>query len=124
MTRINVIPPTELHRTHLVAEYREIVRVFDLARKCQYELHKKKIPNEYTLGTGHVLFFYDKLKFISERYDNLCQEMTDRGYTCNRVSKQELEQGIERSLFWNYEPTTQAIEINKARINERLGVTT
>lgn len=123
MTRINVVPPAELHRTHLVAEYREIVRVFDLARKSQHELHKKKIPNEYTLGTGHVLFFYDKLKFISNRYDSLCTEMLNRGYTCNRISKQELEQGIMPNLFWDYKPTEQAIKINQQRINERLGVT-
>lgn len=120
MTRINVIPPAELHQTHLIAEYREIVRVFALARKSQYELHKKKIPNEYTLGTGHVLFFYDKLKFISDRYNSLCSEMVNRGYTCNRVAQSELEQGIERNLFWDYKPTVKAIEINRARINERL----
>lgn len=71
MTRINLVDPSELSTKHLVAEYREIVRVFDLARKSQYEMHKKKQPSAYTLGTGHVLFFYDKLKFISERYDSL-----------------------------------------------------
>jgi len=54
MTRINLIDPSVLHSKHLVAEYREIVRVFALARKSQDEMHKKKVPNEYTLGTGHV----------------------------------------------------------------------
>ena len=44
MTRINVVPVQELQREHLVAEYKEIVRVFALARAAQYELHKKKIP--------------------------------------------------------------------------------
>lgn len=122
MTRINLVHPSTLHQKHLVAEYREIVRVFDLARKCQYELHKKKIPLKYTLGTGHVLFFYDKLKFISDRYDLLCVEMVNRGYTCNRVSKQELEQGIDKSLFWNYVPTDEAIRINQERISDRLPI--
>lgn len=120
MTRINVVHPSELTGKHLVAEAHEIVRVFALARKSQHELHKKKIPNEYTLGTGHCLFFYDKLKYITERYDALCNEMINRGYTCNRVPKHELEQGIDRSLFWDYKPTDAAIKLNRDRINLRL----
>jgi deoxyribonuclease (pyrimidine dimer) len=120
MTRINVVPVEELHYSHLVSEYREIVRVFALARKCQYELHKKKIPNEYTLGAGHVLHFIDKLKYISERYDSLCNEMKNRGYNCNRIAKTDLEQGIDRSLFWDYKPTEVAMQINRDRINLRL----
>ena len=120
MTRVNVMPVEELHATHLIAEYKEVVRIFGLARKCQYELHKKKIPNEYTLGTNHCVFFYDKLKYITERYDALCNEMINRGYTCNRVAKHELEQGIDRSLFWNYSPTAAATKLNRDRINLRL----
>lgn len=124
MTRINVVPVQELHRTHLVSEYREIVRVFDVARKAQYEIHKKKIPTEYTLGTGHVMHFVDKLKYITERYNSLCTEMTARGYVCNRVEQTELERGIDRSLFWGYTPTDAALALNRARINERLADST
>ena len=120
MTRINVVPVQELQRQHLIAEYKEIVRVFALARASQHELHKKKIPNEYTLGTGHVLYFYDKLKYITERYNSLCTEMKSRGYVCNRVEQAELEQGIDRSLFWDYKVTDAALSLNRARINERL----
>lgn len=119
MTRINLVDPSELHRKHLVAEYREIVRVFALARACQYELHKKKIPDKYTLGAGHVLFFYDKLQFISDRYDLLCNEMQKRGYSTNRIAKEELHKGIAKNLFWNYNPTPEALEINRQRIKER-----
>lgn len=120
MTRVNVISVQELNQQMLCGEYREIVRIFALARKSQYEIHKKKIPNEYTLGTGHCLFFIDKLKYISERYDSLCTEMVNRGYTCNRIPKSELEQGIDRSLFWGYNPTDTAKKLNQDRINLRL----
>jgi len=120
MTRINVVQPTELTGKHLVAEVHEITRIFGLARKAQYEIHKKKIPNEYVLGTNHCLFFIDKLKYITERYNSLCTEMTTRGYVCNRVEQSELERGIDRSLFWNYIPTDAALQLNRARINERL----
>lgn len=120
MTRINLVDPSELHRSHLVSEYREIVRVFALARKNQWQMHKKKIPSEYTLGTGHVTFFMPKLKFISERYDALCDEMLKRGYTCNRVPKEELHQGIDKSMFWDYKPTKEALELNRQRITDRM----
>ena len=120
MTRINVVHPSELTGKHLVAEVHEITRIFGLARKAQYEMHKKKIPHLYTLGTGHCLFFIDKLKYITERYNSLCTEMKHRGYVCNRVEQSELERGIDRSLFWNYIPTDAALQLNRARINERL----
>lgn len=120
MTRINLVDPSELHRSHLVSEYREIVRVFALARKNQYEMHKKKLPENYTLGTGHTAFFWDKLKFISDRYDSLCAEMLKRGYTCNRVPKEELHKGINANMFWDYKPTEEALEINRQRIADRM----
>lgn len=120
MTRINLVHPSELHRKHLQAEYHELVRVFALARNAQHEMHKKKQPAKYTLGTGHVLFFYDKLKFISERYDMLCQEMQHRGFACNRVPKAELHAGIAQNMFWDYNPTPEAIALNRARIQDRL----
>ena len=120
MTRINLVDPSELHQKHLVAEKHEITRIFSIARKAQHELHKKKIPAVYTLGTGHCYFFVDKLKFISNRYDSLCQEMLNRGYTCNRIPKHELEQGIDKSLFWDYKPTPEAIAVNRARILDRM----
>jgi len=120
MTRINVVQPTELTGKHLVAEVHEITRIFGLARKAQYDIHKKKIPHLYTLGTDHCLFFYDKLKYITERYNSLCTEMKHRGYVCNRVEQSELEQGIDRSLFWDYKVTDAALQLNRARISERL----
>ena len=120
MTRINVVPVQELNQQMLCGEYREIVRVFDIARKAQYEIHKKKIPTEYTLGTGHVMHFVDKLKYITERYNSLCTEMVHGGYVCNRVEQSELERGIDRSLFWDYKVTDAALQLNRARISERL----
>lgn len=119
MTRINLVHPSELSQKHLGAEYREIVRIFALSRGNQYQMHRVKQPSKYTLGTGHCLFFVDKLKFITERYDSLCQEMVNRGYKCNRIPKEELHKGIESSMFWDYTPTAEAIEINKHRIKER-----
>jgi deoxyribonuclease (pyrimidine dimer) len=119
MTRINVVPVQELSRQHLVAEYREIVRVFALARKAQYSNFERKQPTEYTLGTGHVLYFYDKLGYIKQRYTELIDEMHTRGYTCKPVCLVEASSGIREALFKTYTPTAKALEINRQRIQQR-----
>ena len=116
MTRINVIPVQELHQKHLVAEYRELPRVFKLARDGA------NIPDQYVLGAGHVTFFYDKLAFLYKRQCELVQEMLDRGYNPT-LDPQELydKWRDEKSVLWNdYEPTIDAMQINRERIEERL----
>lgn len=40
----------------------------------------RSIPSQYTLNTGHVTFFYDKLVFLQKRYDRLISELLSRGY--------------------------------------------
>ena len=120
MTRVNLIPPEELHYKHLVAEYREITRVPTLARKAQREMHKKNIPPSYTMGVGHVLHFYNKLGFIADRYESLCDEMRRRGYVCNQIPRSELLKDIDSWFVQAYNPTSDAIELNRARIAERM----
>lgn len=46
--------------------------------------------------------------------------MINRGYTCNRVPKEELHKGIEKFMFFGYKPTVKAVEISKQRIAERI----
>lgn len=122
MTRINVIPVEELPRQALLGENKEITRVFGLARKAQFDVikGKKAIPKEYTLGTGHVLFFYPRLKFIADRYEQITSEMQRRGYKPNIIPREELLAGISPKLYNDYIPTQEAIQINKERILERL----
>ena len=83
MTRINAhIPPAKLCDQHLVAEYREILRTNALAIKRARKEGKsmlKNIQQSFTLGGGHVTFFYDKLKYIHLRFDSLRSEMINRG---------------------------------------------
>ena len=45
--------------------------------------------------------------------------MGARGYTCNRIPKEELHQGIRQGLFQDYIPTAHAIKINRERIELR-----
>ena len=68
MTRINAgIPVQQLNGKHLIAEHREIKRVPNLVR---YNIEKGNpisgIPPKFTLGKGHVKFFYDKLVILGK----------------------------------------------------------
>lgn len=127
MTRINVVEPSELTNKHLMGELHEITRVYGLVRKAQdrkinkYNFKDKvKQPSEYTLGTGHVYFFYDKLGFITERYYALNDEAKRRNFKVNPIDKQSLVAGIQDWWFNGYTPTQEAVEINRQRIKERM----
>lgn len=117
MTRINCIPVQELHDKHLLAEYRELPRIFKLARVCN------DAPKKYVLGKGHVKFFYDKLYYLYKRHEKLCEEMRKRGFTVNYpthyyVSFKDLNKA---PMLWNdWQPTQEAMELNRQRIQERL----
>jgi hypothetical protein len=127
MTRINVVAPSTLENKHLMGEIHEITRVFGLVRKAQarcinrYSIKEKlKQPAEYTLGTGHVKFFYDKLGYVTDRYYLLCEEATSRGYKVNPIDRTQLTEGIYPWWFGDYVPTEAAKKINQARLDERL----
>lgn len=81
MTRINYgVPPTQLIDQHLTGELHELPRVFTLVenRVKKGTMGKVKIPDAFTLGTGHVLFFYNKLGYLHDRYLRLLAEYTSR----------------------------------------------
>ena len=113
MTRINCIPVEELTREHLVAEYRELPRVFNLSRT------NAKIPATYCMGAGHVTFFYDKLGYLFKRQHQLYDEMRARGYNANYHPDGLKDIGPREN--WNdWEPDAAAMEINRSRIADRL----
>lgn len=127
MTRINLVEPSELHNKHLMGEIHEILRVHGLVRKAQarginkYNFKDKiKQPAAYTMGTGHVLFMYDKLGFITDRYYALCVEAKKRGYKVNPLPRESVVSGIDRFWMGDYVPTEQAIVINRRRLMERM----
>lgn len=114
MTRINLVPPSELTTKHLVAEYRELPRVFALARKARPQAD---LPSQYTLGAGHVRFFYDKIGWLLERQKALIAEMQRRGYRPQHTDPESLAEGL---ALGQWSPPPEAIALNRARISERL----
>lgn len=123
MTRINCVPVEELTREHLVAEYRELPRIYALVRKRIEKGDNPTLmpmPSRYTLGKGHVLFFYNKLGWLTDRYVSLCNEMKRRGYTVNYGDVASLTNHIPKEWFGTFTVDDEALRINRERIMERL----
>lgn len=122
MTRINVVPVQELSRQHLIAEYREITRLPGNLKKSLNRKTKQfsmlEIPEDYTLGAGHVKFFYNKMKFLENRFIALFTEMQNRGYTANHTDP-SIFHPEDMKFYKDYKPSEKALEINRQRILER-----
>ena len=117
MTRINCVPVAELSRQHLVAEYRELPRVFALAQKAYDARRKIVAPEAYALGAGHVKFFYQRLGYCRRRFHDLREEMLRRGY---RPKFAHVPSVIVPPEWWgHWEPDAAALNINRQRILER-----
>ena len=114
MTRINVIHPSELCDKHLIAEYRELPRVFKLARP------NAVIPDIYVLGAGHVTFFYNKLGFLAKRARDIFNECQSRGFNVTFNPDNLWTLSNYKELYNDWTPTPEAITLNKARIEQRI----
>lgn len=124
MTRINAdLDPKVLTRLHLIAEFREIIMVpaalrRSLRTKTQDEIIKT-IPRQFTLNTGHVKFFYNKLGFLQKRFIRLADEMVRRGYTPDR-SRIEAFDGFDEIWYRDWEATNEDNQIINTRIALRI----
>ncbi len=122
MTRINCVPPAELTVKHLVAEYRELPRVFGLVRQAILRGERpddSRNPTIYTLGKGHIRFFYSRLGYLSRRQASLVEEMRRRGYRPTFADVHLLVAEIPAEWCGEWEPTLEALGLNRARIVER-----
>lgn len=121
MTRINIIDPSELTDQHLIAEYREIRLLTQNLRRSfasKDGFNKNKIPRQFTLNAGHVLFFKDKGLYINNRYQQLQNEMKNRGFkpTCENI-----DTSVWPADFYNdWQPSERDFEIIRERINLRI----
>ena len=124
MTRINCVPVTELTGRHLVAEYRELPRVFTLVRRAVDRGERpddRRNPDRYVLGTGHCRFFYPRLLWLSRRHMHLTAEMGDRGYKTNwSVPLTWSDRDIPREWWGDWAPSEDDVALNRRRIRQRL----
>ena len=123
MTRINIIPVSELTDQHLIAEYREITMVpAALTRTLNSKagFSKNKISTKFTLNTGHVYFFYDKGLYLSKRYNALINEMKRRGFSPDTDRKFPIDIFKNNNLYNDWNPRPHEYIIIRKRIEERI----
>lgn len=119
MTRINVIAPSLLSGPHLVAEYRELPRVFTLALAAWHKGTVDNCPDKYTLGVGHVRFFYPRQAYLVGRQLRIIKEMRRRGYKPQHTDLSSFIESCPDELYGDWTPTREARRINIARLVER-----
>jgi len=119
MTRINLVPVTELCDQHLLAEHRELKRIPNCLLKGILSRSYPNIPKKYVLGAGHVKFFVDKLGWLWKRYNELHAECLSRGFNVSyQFRNMELEyHGFELA---DWTPTEDDIAVNRQRIQEKM----
>ena len=111
MTRINIVPVTELSDQHLIAEYRELPRVL------KQNVNIANAPIKYVLGKGHVKWAQKHCLFILNRFKQIIIEMEYRGFN-HRY-------GVEGLTLFNdndYLVTIEDIDLNRNRIKERYNI--
>jgi deoxyribonuclease (pyrimidine dimer) len=121
MTRINLIPVEELSNQHLLSEAREIKRIPNAILKGKFNLDN--IPENYTMGTGHVKYFYKRLGWLIQRYWSLYQECNRRGFNVTYYMLSFINAAkLNTSLNNGWEPTAQDIRVNRTRLAEKIFV--
>jgi len=121
MTRINVVNPIELYDQHLVAEYRELFMVGSALQRSLKSPNwdKRDIPKDFRLNTGHVKFFYDKGKYLHDRYAELINEMKLRGMSPDPARIFKREQWPDH-LYGTWNPSENDKDIVRERIKLRI----
>ena len=116
MVRINLIPPNELMDQHLVAEYNEILMLLGYVRKYP---QLEDIPEEYTLGKGHIKFFKNKLLYLQKRHESIKIEMQRRKFRTNKSI--DLSE-FNSKLINDWDPKPKDFSIIRDRINYKLAL--
>lgn len=112
MTRVNVVHPEALTDQHLLAEHRELPRIFPLARAA-LERGDTSGPERYTMGAGHVRFFYTRTAWLATRHRALTAECERRGFKVRHGELVPLE-----SVDWS--PDDDDMAVNLERLREKL----
>lgn len=119
MTRINLTLVSELADQHLMAEYRELPRIFGAVReRIAKGQGFKDIPKDFRLGAGHVKFFYDKIGFLYLRQQEIIEELLERGFKIQNTHVNVAD--IQLCLMNDFTPSEADIALSQARLDEKI----
>jgi hypothetical protein len=120
MTRINAgIPPRQLSTPHLIAEHREIKRIPNHLKKFGWHTIINKVPKEFILGSGHVLFFIDKGLYTLNRYKRIHAECLRRNINVQDYTSAWDIYKANIRLFRNWTPTIMDAMTVRQRILDK-----
>jgi deoxyribonuclease (pyrimidine dimer) len=101
--------PAKVRKLYHTKRLGEIISIFE------------NVPEEYTMSTGHVRFFYDKMLFLHERYLYLTRELHNRKYAISHTNPSEIFiLDMPSFSMGHYSPTKKHVMINIDRISQRL----
>jgi deoxyribonuclease (pyrimidine dimer) len=122
MTRVNLgIPVKHLTDEHLLAEHREIKRLCECLDKSIKCGSIKSIPDKFTLGTGHVKFFFNKMNCVYRRYVMIYLECRRRHFNVTDYSENfRCSYRIYPEYFNDYIASEDDNKIVSERISERI----
>jgi hypothetical protein len=116
--RCNVgINPNLLVDQHLCAEFVEVYMLIGSLRSNGWKI-KSKIPEKFTLGTGHMNFLKNKLTYLESRHRALKEEMKRRGFKYDKVIVDTTQ--YPKEFCNNWQPTIEDSMIIRKRISEKL----
>lgn len=119
MTRINAfIPVAELSDKHLLAEHREIKRIPNMVNSGKAKI--ENIPSKFTLGKGHVKFFYNKLLWLFNRYQQIRDECYKRGFNITDYSEAFMVWSENEYLVNDWQPDKTEIKRIQTILRERI----
>jgi deoxyribonuclease (pyrimidine dimer) len=113
MVRVNLLNPHYLADQHLVAEYYEILMLATNARKHP----ATQVPAHYVLGTGHIMFFKNKILYLKKRHGLLRAEMKRRGFHPKLVLSLR---GFPKSALHGWKPRAADKMLIKKRLRWKL----
>lgn len=120
MVRVNLVPPEELMDQHLNAEYVEIRMLAGSLKKTLASKNgfvESKVPQQFTLNTGHIYFFYPKGLYLHKRYNLIREEMIRRGFKANFDFPIDIWPNY---LYNDWEPNEKDLSIIRQRLAEKI----
>lgn len=120
--RCNLIFPWFLTDQHLMAERRELRMIPPLLKK-RIDSGKHTtldIPPRFTLGKGHMLFWLDKMLYLSKRHAALTEEMLRRGFNPDQNLTFDICYATLSGMLNDWEPQPEDYDIIVTRIRERV----
>lgn len=118
MTRISAGYTVQMVDKHINKERIEVLRIPNAIKNGKTKVDLRRIPKDFRLGTGHTIFFHNKIGFLKRHYEELTAEAIRRGF--NPTDYSDAFNDIPSHLMNDYTPTEHDRQVVRERITERL----